>query len=218
MTFPFRKSLTLGGISPAQFVGSNFGVHAAGSDSRPLPGGAKAGHTAVLVTEFDATGAGTTVTSSTGWLKSTRAWWYAATIHIKRLDATDISVGSIGFSGLQSGSMSGLCVWSATGAQVRTDQGNSASQGATLALAGFTKSQRCRGLAAIVINRDPDVAIVKPTGWNDRGGIGPSANSFSWRAADLLLPHTYVNGAPVTFSGLQGAADYGQHGYLIELT
>ncbi len=216
----FRQNMNGGYKPPATFVGITLLALSSGSASLTLPAGAAIGDVAIVFTEYDNTSAGSNVTTSTGWAKSSRNWGYDASVHIKRLDATDITAGFVGLSNVQNGGVAAVMLYrGAAGATIKTDQGTTASDGPSLALTGFTKSAYCTGIVAVVSDRDTDVTITKPTGWNDRGGYSsPAPGFFCSRFSDLLVPASYTNGAAVTFTTMQGASNFYQHGYLIELT
>jgi len=119
-------------------------------------------------------------------------------------------------SGLQAGSVAQYVLYrGAAQAAVRTDYGSNLTEGPTLSLPGFAKNHLCRGLVAICSDRDVDVSISTPAGFAARQSI--IGGSFALKTVDLLAPATYTDNAVVAFSGLQGASNWAQHGYLLEL-
>lgn len=183
-----------------------------------LPVGSKVGDVCILISDNDVTyGAGTSVTSSSGWASTPVSWGLESTVHIKALDSTDIAAGAVTISGVTSGSFAVLGVWNgvAAGAIKSTVSG---VWGSTIALTGFTKSAYCRGIVAIVIDSETDSTVTPPGGWTERVEGTGATYGFKGNISDLLTPAGYTNGASVTYTVMQGGSNNGQHGYLIELT
>lgn len=196
----------LGSGGPARLIGVSATTSAGTSHTVALPTGTQVGDVAVLFAEY-ATAAPTVLS---GWTVTYRNWYYHTFLATRVLASTT----GINVDNLQSGSVLYLMVFrDCAAATLKTDQGTSTTAGPTIALAGFAPNAVHRGLVTIASDRDPDVTPTFPTG--HQAQTLHASTSFSVRGA--FLPSNY-SGGTVTVSGLQGASDYAQHGYLVELT
>ncbi|CAN5520154.1 hypothetical protein BH10PSE5_BH10PSE5_34290 [soil metagenome] len=204
----------------ATFVGVGSIAHTTTFATLNLPAGTQLGDIAIVVTEYDGSAAGTTIAASTGWAKTHRTWdgVYDCTIHLKALDATDISNGNVLIGNTQASGYSSVAVYrNAAVATLKTDFGTGANVGPTLALTGFARSAGALGVIAIVSDRDPGVTPTAQQGWVVRTSGNRSA-LWSSAIADVLDARLYVSGATIDFAAMQGASNFEQHGWVVELT
>lgn len=89
--------------------------------------------------------------------------------------------------------------------------------GASLTFPGITKSKDCRGLFALICDRDVTSIAGAPAGWRNYNANNGVGSAFSIWAIDLRNPAQYVDGTSIVVP-IGGAQTYDQTGMLFEMT
>lgn len=218
---PIAETLTASdtasvGYTPATFIGAEYTAPGAGTCVFALPGSAAAGDMAIVFVEFLATANTMSVNGST-WSYDFREWGYGyfAGLAWRKLEASDITNGSITATGSQFGTQATLVVY--RNANTTTVKSHTeVFSGATASLPGFVKASGHRGVVALISDRDPDVNAGVPSGFT-QNSYGTS-EYYSVKTASNLVAGSYVDNATIDFTSMQGAANYPQHGYVLEFT
>lgn len=218
---PLAETLTASdtasvGYTPATFIGAVYTSPGAGTCVFALPGSAAAGDMAIVFVEFLAT-ANTMSVNGSAWSYNFQTWGYSYYTGLawRKLEASDITNGSITATGSQLGTQATLVVY--RNANTTTVKSHTeVFSGATASLPGFVKASGHRGVVALISDRDPDVNAGVPSGFT-QNSYGTSVY-FSVKTASNLVAGSYVDNATIDFTSMQGAANYPQHGYVLEFT
>lgn len=156
-----------------------------------------------------------TLTTSGGsaWTRDQINWstlFYESVAFAKVLTALDVS-NAWTFSATATGRATAWAGEDLGGVAIRSPGENVTLSAASLTLTGYTPTDTPLAVA-IVIDRDPDVTPVAPSGWTNRFS-GVVATNWVVALADF---DNYL-GANVVWTGLNGAGGTAQVGWIVEV-